>query len=319
MEDIEEIVFEDGEFQAGIARHVLGHLARCQKTGYTSTGLFYSLYRADRPKGLVTISHGFSEGMYKYREMAYCLTRLGYSVLAYEHRGHARSVRVTEEDTSVHIDSFDTYVEDLRSLTEEIALKEAAGEIPMHLFGHSMGGCIATLFAERMASYYSHIVLSSPMLALRLKTPARLIAQPVASIMCHMGKEEEIFPIFNGKEKFEDSNSTSRERWQYVKDVREGNVLLQMSNPTWSWLRSALEASKEARENAKAIKVPTLIFLAEDDALVDNSAAIELQKRNSLVTLCPMSGTKHEIMSSPKKVLVSYYRTMDSFLQGRQA
>ena len=87
-----------------------------------------------------------------------------------------------------------------------------------------------------------------------------------------------------------------------------------MSRPTWSWLKAALAASREARENAGQIKVPTLIFLAQDDGLVDNDAAIQVQKRNSLVTLIQTRGTKHEIMSSPKAVLVDYYKAMDDFL-----
>ena len=132
--------------------------------------------------------------------------------------------------------------------------------------------------------------------------------------MCRMGKDEDSLSVFPEKESFESSNSTSLERWQYVKDVRDNNILLRMSKPTWSWLKAALAASKEARENAGQIKVPTLIFLAQDDGLVDNDAAIQVQKRNSFVTLIQTRGTKHEIMSSPKAVLVDYYKAMDDFL-----
>ena len=295
MQDLTSLIFEDGEFQASVARHVLSYLSSRQKTGYTTTGLYYALHRAHEPKGLVTIVHGFSEGMYKYRELTYYLLHLGYSTLAYEHRGHARSVRVTEEDSSVHIDSFDTYVEDLKSISDEIASQEK--DIPHFLFGHSMGGCIATLFAERNPSYYDRLVLSSPMLELKIAHPAKALATPVASFMCRMGKDEDSLSVFPEKESFEDNN-----------------ILLRMSRPTWSWLKAALAASREARENADRIKVPTLIFLAQDDGLVDNDAAIQVQKRNSLVTLIQTRGTKHEIMSSPKAVLVDYYKAMDDFL-----
>lgn len=312
MQDLTSLIFEDGEFQASVARHVLSYLSSRQKTGYTTTGLYYALHRAHEPKGLVTIVHGFSEGMYKYRELTYYLLHLGYSTLAYEHRGHARSVRVTDEGTAVHIDSFDTYVEDLKSISDEIASQET--DIPHFLFGHSMGGCIATLFAERNPSYYDRLVLSSPMLELKIAHPAKALATPVASLMCRMGKDEDSLSVFPEKESFESSNSTSLERWQYVKNVRDNNILLRMSRPTWSWLKAALAASREARENADRIKVPTLIFLAQDDGLVDNDAAIQVQKRNSLVTLIQTRGTKHEIMSSPKAVLVDYYKAMDDFL-----
>ena len=77
MEGIDDLIFEDGEFQASLARKVLSYLSSRQRTGYTTSGLYYSYHQADDPKGLVTIVHGFSEGMYKYREMVYYLVRLG--------------------------------------------------------------------------------------------------------------------------------------------------------------------------------------------------------------------------------------------------
>lgn len=316
MESIESIIFEDGEFQAGIARHTLAYLSSRQRKGYTTTGLYYTYHEADNPRGLVTIVHGFSEGMYKYREFIYILVKLGYSCLAYEHRGHGRSVRTTESSSSVHIDSFDTYVEDLEGITEELALKFAQG-LPIHLFGHSMGGCVAALFCERHPSSYNRLILSSPMLSLKIKGLTKTFAKAFVHIKCASGKGEETFAAFHDGEKFASSTSTSRERWEYYRNVRHDNILLKTTNPTYSWIDAALPAMDEAVDNASQIKVPTLVFLAEDDRLVDNSAAEHFAGDRSNIALSPVKGTRHEIMHSPKAVLVQYYSIIDAFLSGR--
>lgn len=318
MEDLHSIIFEDGEFQATLTRRALSYLSSRQMTGYTTTGLYYSCYQADEPKGLVTIVHGFSEGMYKYREMVYYLVRLGYSCLAYESRGHARSVGGGDGET-IHIDTFATYVEDLKDLTEEIA-RRTAPDLPLYLFGHSMGGCVAALMAEEYPSCYSKVVLSSPMFALRLKGPAgNLAASSIADLMCRLGRGEEHIELRDAKERFETSASTSRERWQYYKSVRDDNILLKLGNPTWSWLRGALKACRLALHNARMVRVPMLVLTAQDDALVDNGRTGEFANRNPLITLAMIPGSRHEIMSSPKAVLVDYYTRILSFLEdGRQ-
>ena len=315
MEGIDDLIFEDGEFQASLARKVLSYLSSRQRTGYTTSGLYYSYHQADDPKGLVTIVHGFSEGMYKYREMVYYLVRLGYSCLAYESRGHARSIRSTDDGSSVHIDTFETYVEDLRSITEELAIRMASGR-PMHLFGHSMGGCVSALFCQEHPSYYDSLVLSSPMLGLKVKGPSGALAKGVADLMCRIGRGEEQVHLGGAKERFETSASTSRERWQYYRSVREDNVLLKMNDPTWSWVRSAIEASRTAVRNAPRIGVPVLLLTAQDDSLVDNGMAERFARCNPLVTAVQVPGSRHEIMSSPKAVLIDYYSRIVSFLDG---
>lgn len=313
MDSLESIIFDDGEFQAGMARKTLAYLSSRQTTGYTTGGLYYAFHRADDERGLVTIVHGFSEGMYKYRELIYIMLRLGYSTLCYEHRGHGRSIRTTESGSAVHIDSFDIYVDDLDSVTLEV-VRRFAGGCPCHLFAHSMGGCVAALYAETHSEEYSKLVLSSPMLGLRLNPVAGLLAPTAVHMLCLAGKGEDTFPVFGKDEKFQNSPSTSLERWQYFKSVRDGNVLLRQTNPTYGWIDSALRASKKAVADSPRIDIPCLLLMAEDDSLVDNSRSEAFAKGNSLVRPVMVAGTKHEIMSSPKSVLLEYYKLIDGFL-----
>lgn len=313
MDDIQDLIFNDGEFQASVARKVLPYLSSRQQKGYSTGGLYYSIHTSDEARGTLVIVHGFSEGMYKYREFIYYMVRLGYNCVIYEHRGHGRSVRVTDENSSIHIDDFSIYLDDLLSITEEIVIPRFR-DIPLYLYGHSMGGCIAALFEEQHPGMYSKLILSSPMLSLRLKGIAGLMAHTAARLMCAAGKAEEPVRIFTEKEKFENSCSTSRERWVYYTSVRDNNVLLKMSNPTYAWAKAAFDASRDVMKNAGRISIPTLVFEAEKDSMVDNQSIERFASGSSMCTLVRMQGTKHEIMSSPSAVLVKYYSEISSFL-----
>lgn len=317
--ETESIIFEDGSFEADMARIALPVMTEAKTDGYTPQGLFYSVYRAASAKALITISHGFSEGMHKYREFTYLLIKSGFSVVIYEHRGHGRSVRQIDDTRTVHIDSFDTYVDDLLYVTREIAMKEAAG-IPMYLFGHSMGGCIATLFQEQYPSYYRKLILSSPMLGINMAEGVKSsLAGILAGIVLKAGKGKDRVPgMGEEKETFENSLATSEERWRYCMRIREANILLQTSAPTFGWAAAALKASKKAMKEEGKLNVPTLLFQAENETMVSNKAEDVFTGKNPNVKLKRIEGSRHEILLSPKSVLEGYMEALLEFISSQE-
>ena len=52
--------------------------------------LFCSRFDAEGPLGTVLIVHGFTENAEKYAELIHSLLRSGYSVVAYDQRGHGQ-------------------------------------------------------------------------------------------------------------------------------------------------------------------------------------------------------------------------------------
>lgn len=313
--DTESIIFDDETFEADMARIALPILSAASYDGYTPDGLFYTVYKAEDAKGLVTISHGFSEGMHKYREFIYILLKSGYSVVIYEHRGHGRSIRQIDDSRTVHIDTFDSYIVDLLYITRNLAIKEAEG-LPMYLFGHSMGGCIATLFQEQYPSYYRKLVLSSPMLGINMAEGIKApLAGLLAGIVLKAGKGRDRVPgMGEEKENFETSLTTSEERWRYSMRIRDANILLQTSAPTFGWAAAALKASKKAVKDEVKINVPTLLFQAETETMVSNKAEDRFSEENSNVKLVRINGSRHEILLSPKSVLTVYINTLLDFL-----
>ncbi len=313
MSDIK--VCYDEIYENEMTLEIIPFLSHCKESGYSRKGLFYSIYRAENMKGFVTLSHGFSEGMYKYREFIYYLVKSDFTVLIFEHRGHGRSVRSCEDETLIHIDSYTQYIEDLKSLTEEVVIPERQNK-PAFLYGHSMGGCIAALFAERYPEYYSKIILSSPMLG--IKMPYHIphsLARFLSGIIRRMGKGCMGIPgMDNDEEAFEDSCSTSWVRWNYANKLRRDNILLRTYQPTFGWLNASLRASAEAVKNKRNNTKPTLLFISDNDSMVEEKKELEFAKGMQNTEVVKIKNTKHEILSSPADILQGYIDQILLFL-----
>ena len=70
-------------------------------------------YTADQPKGVLVISHGFTESAPKYEELAFYFLQAGYHVYLPEHMGHGNSYRMTEDLSMVYVDHWKRYVQEL--------------------------------------------------------------------------------------------------------------------------------------------------------------------------------------------------------------
>ena len=102
-------------------------------------------YVPENPHAVVMLSHGFIENAEKYKEIAYYFAKEGFSVYLPEHCGHGFSYRLTEDESLVHLDSFERYVEDFIFVTKKA--KEDNPRMKIYLYGHSMGGGIAAAVA----------------------------------------------------------------------------------------------------------------------------------------------------------------------------
>ena len=75
-------------------------------------------YLAEKPKGVIIISHGFTEAAPKYDEMIYYFLKAGYHVYMPEHMGHGQSYRLTADSSLVHIDTWKRYVRDFLKISD---------------------------------------------------------------------------------------------------------------------------------------------------------------------------------------------------------
>lgn len=288
-------------------------------------------YKADFPRGIILISHGFTESAEKYREMAYYFVRTGYHTYIPEHCGHGRSYRLTDDLSLVHIDRYERYVKDLLFVAR-MAQKKHPG-LPVYLFGHSMGGGIAAATAGIAPRQFQRIVLSSPMVRPATGNVPWQAAQLIAAFFCKIGKDSEYVighHPYEPLERFEDSAATSRSRFSYYQEMRQQEPLFQMNAASYGWLREAGRLNHFLMNCAwRRIQSPILLFQAEQDDFVCNrEQELFVQKLNH--TKAPVSvggktvpfariisvpGTKHEIFNSDSEIVDRYCKIIFDFFK----
>ncbi len=104
------------------------------------------------------LCHGYGEHIGRYEHVAEALVRSGAVVHGVDHVGHGRSA-----GERVLISDFEPVVADFHLLAEH-ARESATDTLPVVLIGHSMGGMIATRYAQRYRGELAALVLSGPVL-----------------------------------------------------------------------------------------------------------------------------------------------------------
>jgi alpha-beta hydrolase superfamily lysophospholipase len=105
---------------------------------------------------LVVLVHGYGEHMGRYEHVAQALVARGSAVVGPDHVGHGLS-----EGERVLVEDFESVVDDLRAVVQA-----SRDGLPVVMVGHSMGGLIATRYAQRHREDLAGLVLTSPAVGL---------------------------------------------------------------------------------------------------------------------------------------------------------
>ncbi len=296
----------------------------CRRTGQR---IYCERYLAEEARGVVLISHGFTESAAKYAEAAWYFLHDGYHVYLLEHCGHGRSYRLVDDLSLVHVDSHLRYIGDLlavaRMARKDIDRLTDGLPLPLYLFGHSMGGGIALAAAAREPALFQKLILSAPMIRPRTD-PFPFGVTLVGSVaLCAVGQGKDYCPghhPYEGKENFEESASSSRARFDYCQEIKASDPLFQTSAPSIGWLRAADMLYEELRNRSvHEGQIPALVFRAIQDRAVDIEAQIEyVRERNKWhpgsTDLRCIPGTKHEIYNSPDAMVRVFWEEVFDFI-----
>ncbi len=324
---MDDLILKEEDYAREMDETVVPYLEERKHVVYLKRGfdmkLYCACYRADDAAGTVVMSHGFTESEEKYKESIYYFLKNHYHVYMHDHCGHGRSYRLVDDPSLVHIDSFGRYERDLLAVAH-LALKEHP-DLPLFLYGHSMGGGVAAASLSARPEMFVRAVLSSPMIRPITSGVPWPLASSLAAVLCRLGRAEDYVPgghPYDGSESFETSPSTCRERYDYYQKKRETTPMFQMNAASCGWLDGAARLNRYLRTTAvKKILTPILLFQAQDDTFVVGSEQEHFVKRineEGLTTarLVRVPGTKHEIFNSSTEVVKEYWKTIFSFLKG---
>ena len=125
------------------------------KDGYA---LSVHTFDVENPKAVVQIIHGMEEHQERYEDFAHFLNENGYCVVTSDMRGHGKTAETLgffkEKDgyaaliyDQMHIRSF---------------ISRQYKDVPVYLFGHSMGTIISRVLLQSRSKDYAVAVLSGP-------------------------------------------------------------------------------------------------------------------------------------------------------------
>lgn len=303
------------------------YLEQCRSEHFIRQSIFEVSYLTDtsKPKGIILISHGFTENAEKYREAAYYFLHAGYHVSIPEHCGHGRSYRLHEDPSLVHINRYEQYIEDLLSVAHTISQRHP--RLPIYVYAHSMGGGIAAAAAASAPSLFSGIILSSPMLQPSAGSVPWTAVRFISHLLCLMGLSKAYVPghhPFDGNERFEDSAACSEPRFLYNAHIRLNEPLFQTNAASCGWLYQCVRLNRFLLKQApEKIAAPLLLFQAEHDTYVSAKSQErfirKLKNTHSNVQLVRIADSKHEIYNSCNSVLAVYWKQIFEFLDKADA
>lgn len=318
---VRDMILPDEGYTEAMETVVEPYLAKRMTTGYcereTGRRIFYARCLADQPKGIVVISHGYTETIEKYKENIYYFLRGGYHVFMLEHCGHGRSYRLCSdaEDLSlVHVEDYERYVADLLFVSRMAAAEFP--KLPICLYGHSMGGGIAAAAAAQAPGLFSRLILSSPMIRPSSTPVPWALACVIAKVFCIVGEAEQYVKgnqPYSGPEQFAESASVSEVRFDYYQKKRSREPLFQMNAASYGWLWQTARLNRYLQRKAwREIICPVLVFQAECETYVSKKEQNRFvrklsQRMKGQVKLVRVCGVKHEIFNAGADVLERYW------------
>lgn len=233
--------------------------------------LAVEIYRhenAEENRKTAFICQGRGECMLKYAQLFMEIYDAGLDVVSFDMPQQGRS-KIPSDPPLSYSEDFSEYVEAIGLVSKVFAPN------PDVAIAHSMGGLALLLAQEQGLISPQKTVLAAPMLKLPTKGLPFPIAKVTASaaqmVMGVMGKPYSPMPgqdIYKRPD-FENNGKThSWARLNFYHDIYAEHPELSLGGVTWGWCAASLAAIPLVIDPGKT---PTLILLAGEDSVVDNS------------------------------------------------
>ena len=312
-------VIEENNYPRLMTDEVEVYLAKRREERYFFSAdgkkLHYEAYEKLLSRGSIIILHGFTESAEKFREVAFYFRKAGYSVYALDLRGHGKSHHDSDNPLRVDIDTFDTYADDLHSFIETVVKPAAKGK-NINIYSHSLGSTVALLYMMNHPYAVAKAVLSSPMICGNMGMPTA-IAGTVAKLLCKAGGKNIPAPgrcVFDENQTVDNSDATSKARFDYYHSKRKAEPLYQTSGPSFSWVKASLEARDKIlnRDNIRALVSKILIFKPETDRQLLGEYTDKFAEMAG-VKIKNVKNSRHEIFMSGDETLKWYIEEILEF------
>lgn len=235
-------------------------------------------------KAILVILHGLKDHSGRYTELAEMAARNGFSVHAFDVRGHGKS-----GGKRAYVNNFSDLVEDLDTFVQN--LRRQNPNIRTFAFGHSMGGTTITLATVNDVIPFDGIILSAPALV-----PGEGISPLLIKITGILGKLLPGLPLMKlPNEQF------SRDP-EIVKAMYADRLILNKNGPVRT-AAQLLGAMAQIQTKADKFNAPVLILHGTADKLAnpEGSKKLDARAKSTDKTLILYPGLVHDLVHEPEK------------------
>ena len=238
--------------------------------------MYYSWLPNKKIKVAIGIIHGLGEHSSRYDDFAEYFCKKGYGVYSIDLRGHGKS-----EGKRGHVNNFKKLIDDSEEMF--INIRKENLNVPMVMFGHSLGGCIALNYlCENQSKEIDLAIISSPWL--------RTVLEPPKFILYIQKILVGLFPSLTLNNRL-DPYDLSKDTDIVKKYIEEPLVHNKISLKMFSEVNKAIDKIENESEK---INIPVLLVHGKKDNIISFKGTEKVSKKinNSKLTL--YEGLYHE-------------------------
>ncbi|MEZ0345600.1 MAG: lysophospholipase [Infirmifilum sp.] len=238
------------------------------------------------PKAVVLGIHGFAEHSGRYAHFGEYLVKEGFVYYMYDLRGHGLS-----KSEKGYIPSFEAFIEDTIHFYNLV--RKEFGNKEVFLFGHSMGGLIATHVAARISGELKGLITSGAAVKLQTRFSQAFLLNLLALVT-----PRRRVPLPVRTECLTHDESVIK---KYLEDP------LVFKDPTVKLLVEFGKGISRVWRLVPSITTPSLVMHGGEDCLVPPDASKRLYDKlgSSDKKLRIYQGFRHEILNEPQWNIVA--------------
>lgn len=252
--------------------------------GGADVELYAQSWRPAGPaRGAVLLVHGLKDHSARYAELAQHLAAQGFAVHAFDLRGHGRSGGERAQAAALS-----EYVADLEIVAAQVRAAEPG--LPLIVFGHSMGGAIATTYALDHAGELQGLVLSAA--ALRLGPD---VGPGLVKITRKLGRKHPDWRVLKLKPKWFSRDPA------VVDDVAGADPLVDPRKIPAGTAAALIDGIARIQADMEELAVPVLILHGDADRITPPEGSRDLLRRAGVADkrLEVYPGHYHDLLHEP--------------------
>lgn len=262
-------------------------------------------------RGTALLLPGRTEYIEKYAQVIAHLIGMGFAVACIDWRGQGLSTRINDTTDLGHVKHFSEYQQDVSTLLAATVDMPR----PLHMFAHSMGGCIGLrALVEGLPAVSASF--SAPMWGLHMPKVQGMLAPFALRALRTLGRGEDFAPGARGADhvtlrQFEGNPlTTDPDQYRRMQMLTEEVPGLALGAPSVGWLAAAFDEMDEL-SHIDLPPVPVLAGCGTDDVVVSYSAVVSQLERMKNATFVNVEGAQHELWMERPELRDPYWAAIE--------